>query len=79
MIPIDIFRQPPFSPHCLHVFPITRNCLAPPHVPESRTERCIPQCIYSPRLSVVPCEFVFCMCVCLLLILKSLIPDCKMY
>ena len=40
VIPVRIFRQPPLSPYCLHVFPILRNCLAPPHVPESHTERC---------------------------------------
>ena len=60
---------------CLHVFPISRKCLAPPHVPESCIEHCIPQCIYSPHLSVVRCVFVFCICVCLSLILKTLIRD----
>ena len=29
------------------VLSISRNCLAPPHVPESRIARFIPQCIYS--------------------------------
>ena len=60
MIPVRVFRQPPLSPHFLHVLPISRDCLAPPHVPESRIERFIPQCIYSPHLSVNPCEFVIC-------------------
>ena len=60
MIPVRIFRQPPLSPHFLHVLPISRDCLAPPHVPESRIERFIPQCIYSPHLSVDLCEFVIC-------------------
>ena len=63
MIPVRVFHQPRLSPNCLHVFPISRNCLATPHDPESCIERCIPQCIYSSHLSVVRCEFVFCICV----------------
>ena len=58
MIPVRIFRQPPLSPHFLHVLPISRDCLVPPHVPESRIERRFAQCIYSPHLSVNLCEFV---------------------
>ena len=58
MIPVRVFRQPPLSPHFLHVLPISRDCLAPPHVPESLIERFIPQFIYSPHLSVNLCEFV---------------------
>ena len=42
----------------LHEFPISRNCLAPPHFPESPHRTFIPQCIYSPHCSLVPCEFV---------------------
>ena len=60
MIPARVFHQPPLSAHFLHVFPISRDCLAPPHVPESRIEHFIPQCIYSPHLSVTLCEFVIC-------------------
>ena len=33
----------------LHVFPISCNCLAPPHFPESPHRMFIPQCIYSPQ------------------------------
>ena len=33
----------------LHVFPISCNCLAPPHFPESLHRIFIPQCIYSPH------------------------------
>ena len=36
-------------PYYLHVFPISRNCLAPPHFPESQHRAFIPQCIYSPH------------------------------
>ena len=28
MIPVRVFRQPPLLPYCLHVFSISRNCLA---------------------------------------------------
>ena len=52
--------SPPLSPYYLHVFPISHNCLAPPHFPESLHRAFIPQCIYSPHYSLVPCEFVFC-------------------
>ena len=50
--------SPSLSPYYLHVFPISRNCLAPPHFPESPHRVFIPQCIYSPHCSLVPCEFV---------------------
>ena len=42
----------------LHVFPISRNCLDPPHLPESPHRAFIPQCIYSPHCALVPCEFL---------------------
>ena len=42
----------------LHVFPISRNCLAPPHSPEFPHRAFIPQCIYSPHSAFSPCEFV---------------------
>ena len=42
----------------LHVFPISRNCLAPPHFPESLHSAFIPQCIYSPHWAFSPCKFV---------------------
>ena len=35
-----------------HVLSISRNCLAPPHFPESLHRAFIPQCIYSPH-----CDF----------------------
>ena len=41
----------------LHVFPISHNCLAPPHFPESPHRAFIPQCIYRPHCALVPCEF----------------------
>ena len=48
---------------------ISRNCLAPPHFPESLHRTFIPQCIYSPHNAFTPCEIfnsvcflsVFCM------------------
>ena len=49
----------PLSRYYLHVFPISCNFLAPPHFPESLHRVFIPQCIYSPHCSLVPCEFVF--------------------
>ena len=61
MIPVPVFHQPPLSPHFPHVLPISRDCLVPPHVPESRVECFIPQ--YSPHLSVDLCEFVICVLV----------------
>ena len=43
-----------------HVFPILCNCLVPfPHVPEFLHRAFIPQCIYSPHLSLYPCKFRF--------------------
>ena len=51
--------SPPLSPYYLHVFPISHNCLAPPHFPESPHRAFIPQCIYSPHYSLVPCKFIF--------------------
>ena len=42
----------------LHKFPISHNCLAPPHFPESPHRAFIPQCIYSPHCAFVPCEFL---------------------
>ena len=76
VIPVRVFRRPLLSPHFLHVLPISHDCLAPPHVPESRIERFIPQCIYSPHLSVNLCEFVigillFLFLLCLFLTLVS--------
>ena len=68
MIPVRIFRQPLLSPHFSHVLPISCDCLAPPHIPESRIERLIPLCIYSPHLSVDLCEFVICVWLFLFLI-----------
>ena len=50
--------SPSFSLYYLHVFPISRNCLAPPHFPESLHRAFIPQCTYSPHQSLVPCEFL---------------------
>ena len=50
--------SPPLSPYYLHAFPISRNCLAPPHFP-AYSRAFIPQYIYSPHKSLVPCEFVF--------------------
>ena len=49
----------PLSRYYLHVFPISLNCLAPPHFPKSPHRAFIPQCIYSPHCSLIPCEFVF--------------------
>ena len=43
--------SPSLYRYYLHVFPISRNCLAPPHFPESPHRAFIPQCIYSPHLS----------------------------
>ena len=63
VISVRVFRQPTLSPHFPHVLPISRGYLAPPHVPESRTECFIPQCIYSPHLSVDLCKFVICVLV----------------
>ena len=48
----------------LHVFPISRNCLTPPHFPESLHRAFIPQCIYSPH-------FAFCLCEILLIYLTT--------
>ena len=42
----------------LHVFPISCNCLAPPHFPESPKRMFIPQCTYSPHQSLAPCKFL---------------------
>ena len=39
-----------------HVLSISRNCLAPPHFPESPHRTFIPQCIYSPHSAFTPCE-----------------------
>ena len=39
-----------------HVLSISRNCLAPPHFPESPHRTFIPQCIYSPHCAASPCE-----------------------
>ena len=44
--------SPSLSRYYLHVFPISRNCLAPPHFPESPHRTFIPQCIYSPHCSL---------------------------
>ena len=45
-----------------HVLSISRNCLAPPHFPESPHRTFIPQCIYSRHCAVSPCEiFVYCL------------------
>ena len=63
MIPVSVFCQPPLLSHFPHVLPISHDCLAPPHVPESRIERLIPQCIYNPHLSVDLCEFIICVLV----------------
>ena len=46
----------------LHVFPISCNCLAPPHFPESPHRTFIPQCIYCPHVAFSLCKiFAFCM------------------
>ena len=50
--------SPSLYRYYLHVFPISRNCLAPPHFPESPHRAFIPQCIYSPHCALVPCEFL---------------------
>ena len=50
--------SPSLSRYYLHVFPISRNCLAPPHFPESPHITFILQCIHSPHCSLVSCEFV---------------------
>ena len=50
--------SPSLYPYYLHVFPISRNCLAPPHSPESPHGAFFPQCIYSPHCALIPCEFV---------------------
>ena len=55
--------HPSLSLNLPHVLSISRNCLAPPHVPESRIAHFIPQCIHSPHLSLYPGEFVFSSCV----------------
>ena len=41
-----------------HVLSISRNCLAPPHFPESPPRTFIPQCRYSPHLAFSPCEIL---------------------
>ena len=41
----------PLSRYYLHVFPISLNCLAPPHFPESPHRAFIPQCIGIPHYS----------------------------
>ena len=61
VIQVCISRQPPLSPYYLHVFPILRNCLAPPHVREFLHRAFIPQCIYSPHFSLY--LFVISICV----------------
>ena len=71
MIPVSVFRQPPLSPNFPHVLPISRDCLAAPHVPESRIERFIPLCICKSTLvsgSLLICYLCF-------VILDSLILD----
>ena len=50
--------SPSLYRYYLHVFPISLNCLAPPHFPESLHRTFIPQCIYSPHCALIPCEFV---------------------
>ena len=50
--------SPSLYRYYLHVFPISRNCLAPPHSPESPHRAFIPQCIYSPHCALVPCKFL---------------------
>ena len=49
--------SPSLSLYYIHVFPISCNCLAPPHFPESPHRAFIPQCTYSPHQSLAPCEF----------------------
>ena len=55
--------SPSLSLNLPHVLSISRNCLAPPHIPESRIAHFIPQCIYSPHLSLYLHEFVSSICV----------------
>ena len=78
MIPVRVFRQPRYRHISFMCF--SRDCLAAPHVPESRIERFISQCIYSPHLSVTPCEFVVCVIIipvsCFLNTFSVLIPVC---
>ena len=50
--------SPSLYRYYLHVFPISRNCLAPPHSPESPHRAFFPQCIYRPHCALIPCEFV---------------------
>ena len=50
--------SPSLYRYYLHVFPISHNCLGPPHFPESPQRAFIPQCIYSPHCVLVPCEFL---------------------
>ena len=60
---VRILCHPSLSLNLPRVLSISRNCLAPPHVPESRIARFIPQCIYSPHLSLYLREFVSYICV----------------
>ena len=55
---VSRISSPSLYRYYLHVFPISRNCLAPPHSPESPHRAFIPQCIYSPLCTLVPCEFL---------------------
>ena len=55
--------SPSLYQYYLHVFPISRNCLAPPHFPESLHRPFIPQCIYSQHCALISCEFVSSICV----------------
>ena len=48
--------SPSLYRYYLHVFPISHNCLAPAHFPESPHRAFIPQCIYSPHSALLPCE-----------------------
>ena len=58
---------------CLRVFPISCNCLAPPHFPESPHRMFIPQCIYCPHNHLLIARSLLC---CTFFILYScLIPE----
>ena len=50
------FASPLLYQYYLHVLSISRNCLAPPHFPESPHRAFIPQCIYSPHCALCLCK-----------------------